>query len=900
MPKIAIIGNEQANPALIPFFAAQAGIELIYVPDHSVKEHLADFNDLALIINSTNDPYVQEFLLQKNGQGIEVIGSYGNRLLLTLLEEKRKITQEAEENLRKQKEIYELGIKLNSAMSVREMADSIIACANRLTRTPAGSLVVYNAGNNSMQLVSLQGFSSGFSKVKEWPVRIGGLTDYIMQQKKPIVICDVNLEPSFDNPVMLSEGVRSVMAVALIYENNIKGILYVDDFVPRFFNEEEITELALLANQAASGLQKISLLNEISQTKDYLEAILKNSPDMIITTDQNTNIVEFNPGAETMLGYKKEEMIGKSAEILYPDYIERRQIMKNVIGQGMVTNYETKLRTKNGELLDISLSLSLLKDKEGRTIGTVGTSKNITKQKKLEAELHAANEELENKIAEVKKVDKMKSDFLSVVSHELRTPLTSILGFSKMILRRFTKEVMPLLPVSDEKAQNSAQKIKENLEIVVSEGNRLSRLINNVLDLAKIEAGKIEWNIVPCQLEEICNSAITAVNSLAEEKNLTIKTDFEPQLPEVNVDHDRLIQVVTNLLSNAIKFTDNGSVTCSIKKVAGQLEVRIIDTGIGIKPEDTAKVFEKFKQVGDTLTNRPKGTGLGLPICKEIIECHGGCIWVESEFGSGSQFAFSLKPIQAAQAITLTKLQLFQEVKDKLYSRIQNIEKGQKILVVDDEESIRKLVRQELEEAGYKVTEAMDGSLALSMARREQPDLIILDLLMPGIDGFDVMTILKNDQKTAHIPILIYSIIEDRERGYRLGAHDYVTKSAGADVLLGTVSSLMASSRNKKKKVLIIENDDNVTKGMREILEEQDYEVISARNGSEGISAAGREAPDLVIIDNAISKIDNNKILKALKQEKATENTCIIVLTDDYNSNDKLDSGKVLGELKKK
>jgi CheY-like chemotaxis protein len=298
------------------------------------------------------------------------------------------------------------------------------------------------------------------------------------------------------------------------------------------------------------------------------------------------------------------------------------------------------------------------------------------------------------------------------------------------------------------------------------------------------------------------------------------------------------------------------------------VEVRVIDTGIGLKPEDLPKVFEKFKQAGDTLTNRPKGTGLGLPICKEIIEAHDGKIWVESEYGKGCEFVFILMPTRAAKTITIKKSQILQDIKEKLYEKIQRIKKGQKILVVDDEGHIRKLLRQELEEVGYKIFEAKNGSDALNKARNIQPDLIILDILMPVIDGYDVITILKNDENTSKIPILIYSIIDDQEKLFDLGADEFISKSAGPETLLQTVSSLIATSSSKQKKVLVIEDNESIIKAIRDALEVRGYEVIVTSDSQEGISTAQTESPDLIIIDGDISRRNNNEILKKLKEEK--------------------------------
>jgi signal transduction histidine kinase/FixJ family two-component response regulator len=244
--------------------------------------------------------------------------------------------------------------------------------------------------------------------------------------------------------------------------------------------------------------------------------------------------------------------------------------------------------------------------------------------------------------AAAESADAAKSSFLSTVSHELRTPLTSVLGFAKIIRRRLEERIFPLVPETDPKIQQTKRQVIENLSVVVSEGERLTHLIDDVLDLAKIEAGKFTWNMASLDISQVIEHAVAATSSLFAAKKLNPVKNIESGLPKINGDRDRLIQVVINLISNAVKFTDAGSITCAARLADGEIVVSVTDSGIGIKPEDQPKVFEKFKQVGDTLTDKPKGTGLGLPICKEIVEHHGGRIWVESEIGKGSTFSFSL------------------------------------------------------------------------------------------------------------------------------------------------------------------------------------------------------------------------------------------------------------------
>ena len=259
-----------------------------------------------------------------------------------------------------------------------------------------------------------------------------------------------------------------------------------------------------------------------------------------------------------------------------------------------------------------------------------------------EHEIRRLFEEAEKARATAEEADAAKSAFLSTVSHELRTPLTSVLGFAKIIKKRLEDRIFPLVSSDDRKIAQTIQQVEDNLKVVVSEGERLTKLIDDVLDLAKIEAGKLEWHMEAVGVDDVIERATAATSSLLEQKGLRLVKTIAPGLPQVTGDRDRLIQVVINLISNAVKFTDAGTITCRADRRNGDLVVSVIDTGMGIAPVDQPKVFERFKQVGDTLTDKPKGTGLGLPICREIVEHHGGKVWVESELGKGSTFSFTL------------------------------------------------------------------------------------------------------------------------------------------------------------------------------------------------------------------------------------------------------------------
>lgn len=520
-------------------------------------------------------------------------------------------------------------------------------------------------------------------------------------------------------------------------------------------------------------------------------------------------------------------------------------------------------------------------------LGSAGAKQKLNKWKKLENELDKQNreEELLRQNVELleankrlQELDKMKSDFLSTVSHELRTPLTSILGFSKIIKNRLEEVILPQIKTDDKKVERTARQVNDNVNIIIMESERLTKLINDVLDIAKMEAGKIEWQMEPLSIAEVIERATAATTALFDQAGLRLIKDIEEGLPDIRGDRDRLIQTVINLISNAVKFTGEGSVTCRARKTGGKLTVSVIDTGMGIVREDQEKVFEKFKQVGDTLTDKPKGTGLGLSICRQIVEHHRGRIWVESEWGKGSSFSFAL-PINMDSDSEVKMIDvdtLVKQLRDHVVTAAPTGYEGlNNILVVDDDANIRALLRQELEAVGYSVREARDGMEAVGEVKRERPDLIILDVMMPGMSGFDVAAVLKNDPVTMNIPIVILSIMEDKARGYRIGVDRYFTKPVNTEELLREVGVLI-SRGGSKKKVLVIDEDESAVKSLMGVLEAKGYTVVGASDGKDCIKKAKEERPDMIIIDSIFS--ERHDVVKTLRFEKELENVFFLLL----------------------
>jgi PAS domain S-box-containing protein len=369
---------------------------------------------------------------------------------------------------------------------------------------------------------------------------------------------------------------------------------------------------------------------ELQESNAYLNTIINNLSNALLVVDLNHRIGFVNQSLISMFGLDATNLVGRDYHELFDSDIISLigQTQKN---RNIAFTAEISLPDKRiGQAAAAAIRIIQTQADECLEQGCIGYMIMI------------------RDVTSEKEVDRLKTEFLSNISHELRTPLVSILGFSKIVEKKFEDAVTPLIPTDDKKAQRSVKQIRDNLGIILSESQHLTAIINNVLDITNLESDRVAWNMQPLALNQVFKDAISNTAHLFLPKELAVITDLDESLPEVTADKDRISQVMHHLLTNAAKFTDSGSVTCTSKYDSAnqQITISVADTGIGIDSDDHENVFEKFKQVGDILTDKPHGTGLGLPIAKAIITKHGGKIWFESEPGKGSTFSFSL-PVNA-------------------------------------------------------------------------------------------------------------------------------------------------------------------------------------------------------------------------------------------------------------
>jgi signal transduction histidine kinase/DNA-binding response OmpR family regulator len=468
--------------------------------------------------------------------------------------------------------------------------------------------------------------------------------------------------------------------------------------------------------------------------------------------------------------------------------------------------------------------------------------------------------EIEQKSRQLEVASRHKSEFLANMSHELRTPLNAIIGFSEVLTERLFGDL------------NAKQ--AEYLEDILASGRHLLSLINDILDLSKVEAGRMELEVGSFSLTEALENGLTMVRERASRHGVALNLDVDPVIGVVEADERKVKQVIFNLLSNAVKFTtDGGQVDVTARVVDAHVHVAVRDTGIGIAAEDQVRIFEEFQQAGSAAGRAPEGTGLGLALARKFVELHGGELWLQSQVGVGSTFTFSL-PVQPSAI----------DHSPPLLARLQpetNGKLGPTVLVVEDNPQALELLTVYLHSDGFGVTAARDGAAGLALARDIQPAAIVLDILLPHMDGWNFLARAKADPAIAHIPVVIVSMVDERGKGFALGAADYLVKPVNREALLATLRrvTVRPGGLERDAKVLAIDDDPMALELIEAVLHSEGYTVLKASSGTEGIDLAHKERPGLVILDLLMPDVDGFAVVERLRSDPVTAGIPIVILT---------------------
>ncbi len=796
-----------------------------------------------------------------------------------------------------------------SVSNLEEVLETVVESGRKLCGADAGQISLVDG--DRYRLAYGSGMTAEHREfIANNPVVLdrGTLVGRVGLDRRATQITDVLADPDYSlAQAQRAAGYRTLMGVPMLLEGEVVGVLMVWRTKVDPFSDHAVKVLTAFAAQAALAVRTVDLVRALESRTDELgrkvtqlealgvvgqaESFSLNLTEVLSTiitqavqlsgTDGGS-IYEFDEDArefrvETVCGTRPEEL----------DALRRTRIGLDdtFLGKAAMLGRPLELTDLRDAPLDPHLSIlaeggwrSLVAVpmlREGRIVGAMVVRRRtpgrvpqeicdlletFASQSALALINAQLYRELERQSAALEVASQHKSEFLASMSHELRTPLNAIIGFSEVLLERMFGEL------------NERQ--DDYLRDIWSSGKHLLELLNDILDLSKIEAGQMVLNRSEFDVRESLEYCLALVRERAIKQRMLLSLEVGPEVGLVNADRLRFRQVVLNLLSNAVKFTPDGGrvgVRASIRDQI--LVVEVADTGPGVAAEDRQRIFDAFQQ-GTRHPEQTEGTGLGLTLSKRILELHGGRIWVESEAGKGSTFGFALPAGSGEPALTSVP----QAGLDSGFPAELASGPGPTVVVVEDDRRSFDLLRVYLEAAGARVVSARDGEEGLDTVRRLSPAGVILDILLPGIDGWEVLAQLKADPDTAAIPVVVVSMLDERGRGFALGAAEYLVKPVGKDPLLAALHRA-AAIPERQHTVVAVDDDPLAIELVRASLEPEGWTVLGAATGQEGLALIRERKPSAVLLDLLMPGMDGFEVVEALRADPGTKSVPVVILT---------------------
>ena len=651
--------------------------------------------------------------------------------------------------------------------------------------------------------------------------------------------------------------------------------------------EQRVAERTADLEQANIGLR---------DSAARFRAIRDTVVDGIITIDERGIVETVNPAAERIFGYAAAEVIGNNVKMLMPEpyhgkhdgYLERYRATgeARIIGIGR----EVVGRRKDGSTFPLDLAVSQMR--LGGERHYTGIVRDITERKHAEAEILRKNVELEE-------ANRAKSDFLANMSHELRTPLNSIIGCSEMLKDGVLGEL--------------EAKQRGFVTDIFDAGSHLLSLINDILDLSKVEAGMLQLEAAAVDMPALLKASMLVVREKAATRRIRLDTRIDASLGTLLADERKLKQIVYNLLSNAVKFSpEGGTVTLSARRCAraevafdaamparlialppgedGEfLAITVEDSGEGLAEEYLPKLFEPFTQVDSSVARRHAGTGLGLSLVRRLAELHGGTVGVASRPGTGSRFCVWLPWREAAAVVREGEMAVAETAASAPEARTPAARAVPLALVIEDDDAIADLIIAELRAEGFEVMRAATGEEGLVRAAKSRPQLITLDMFLPAMDGWEFMRRLKSDPNLADTPVVIISRAGEQSQSLALGARRVLQKPFVREELMAALAGLIgARSDGEAPQVLVVDDNVKAVDLVATVLQNEGYRVLRAYGGAEAIEGVRRARPDLVILDLMMPEVSGFEVARALRESEHTADIPILVLTaKDLNAEDR-------------
>ena len=605
----------------------------------------------------------------------------------------------------------------------------------------------------------------------------------------------------------------------------------------------------------------------------YTRSLIESNIDALIATDPRGIITDVNKQTEALTGCTRDELIGAPFKNYFTDSRRAEAGINRVLGEGKVTNYELTARARDGTLTVVSYNATTFHDRDRMLQGVFAAARDMTELKRFEHTLRQKNAELED-------ANRMKSEFLANMSHELRTPLNAIIGFSEVL--------------KDGLLGDMTEQQRGFIGDIFGSGKHLLLLINDILDLSKVEAGKMLLDLEQLQVPSLLENSLSIIREKAASRNIRLTLDAGEVGP-VFADARKVKQIVYNLLSNAVKFSaEGGQVTLAahvvprsqVGKLSGSwtgrscaiadsefaefLELRVSDRGIGIAEDGLDKLFQPFSQIDSGLARKFEGTGLGLAMVKLLAELHGGTVAAESAVGEGSTFTVWL-PLRATEA----------KVKPQPTPQLQALAGAPVALVVEHDLKSAELIRLQLEAEGFTVLHANSGEAALAVAVQQPVSLITLEVMLPDMDGWEFLARVKQLPELSRIPVVIISIVADRNKGFALGAAAVLEKPTTRQELMDSLVGLglFPVSHGQTLKVLVVDDDPKAVDLIAVRLLDLATSVERAYGGREAIAAAQSSHPDLIVLDLMMPEVNGFDVVESLRGHADTAGIPIIVVT---------------------
>jgi PAS domain S-box-containing protein len=734
---------------------------------------------------------------------------------------------------------------LSSELELSRLLQTVLERAVTLLHASGGELATFDAGRQELEIVA--NHNTGQISVGTRLAVGEGAMGHVARTREPLIIDDYAEWAGRSVRYANVEARAAVVLPLLIGKRLVGAINFWHAESGRTFDEADLRLMDLFAPQAAIAIENAHLFASAQRQKQYFAELVRNSPVAIVTLDPHHNVVSCNPAFERLYGYRESEIIGRNLDDLITTAATKSEAVAYTeqAGDRAVQGIGQRQR-KDGTLVDVEV-LAVPVVVNGERVGMMGLYHDVT-------ELLAARQAAETASA-------AKSQFLASMSHELRTPLNAILGYSEML---------------QEDAEDAGQDgFVADLGKIHAAGKHLLALINDVLDLSKIEAGRMELHVEPFEVRPVLDDLVSTVQPLVERNANRLELQCDESVGHMQADQTRVRQVLLNLLSNACKFTERGAITLEASRGSGddgadRMTFLVRDTGIGMTPEQMGRLFEAFSQAEASTASRYGGTGLGLAISRRFCQMMGGDVRVESEPGAGSTFTVSLPAIVESHGATEMET-------GSPDATVPVGEPAGTVLVVDDDPAVRALLRRYLGKEGFRVEEASDGEMALHRARELHPDVITLDVMMPGLDGWSVLALFKGDPSTADIPVVMLTILDEPKVGYTLGASGYLTKPIERDQLLAVLRK--HARRSGGRRAMVLEDDAPTRAILRRTLEGEGWTVVEAENGRVGLERLSTGAPDLVLLDLMMPEMDGFEFLEEFRTDGRRSAIPVVVIT---------------------